>query len=479
MSLTVDIRHASYESTGTGESVLREVSFTLDRGESVAVLGRNGSGKSSLGYVVTGILPRLMDGTVDGEVRVDGALLSTTSTEAWLAKVGILFQDCDAQFFSLRLADEFPDLEVVEHFQLQDLMDRSPAELSMGQRQKAALAIAVARKPRCLVLDEPGTTLDPPSQRQLTRLLKSLRASGVQLLLLSQRPTGVFEIADRVLGLKCGTLRLDTSGTSLSPVALADLFDIEPDDAHPQPSLGRATPAGPELVLCERMEFAYRGGRFRLDLAQPLSVAHGSTLGLVGANGSGKSTLLCLLGGLARARRGGSLISVNSSKPGHRTAIVFQNPNHQLFARSIREELRFGLENHSVSPTEIERRIEWGQEFFGLGDLERDPHTLSYGQKKILALACAFVLEPDVVLLDEPELGLDLYHRAALKRLIHEWQKTKGTVFVIATHDLQLIRQETDRLVLLSDGRITCSGPTNEVIGEVHRHFGLSEGDEW
>jgi len=158
---------------------------------------------------------------------------------------------------------------------------------------------------------------------------------------------------------------------------------------------------------------------------------------------------------------------------------VFQNPNHQLFASSIHDELRFGLENHAVPSPEIERRIAWGREFFGLGDLHRDPHTLSYGQKKILALACAFVLEPDVVLLDEPELGLDLYHRAALKRLIHEWQKARRTAFVIATHDLELIRQETDYLLLLSDGRVACVGPTKDAIGEVHHHFGLGEGDEW
>lgn len=476
MSLNVTIRKMTYTTLSEGASVLRDVHFATSSGESVGILGRNGCGKTSLAYAIAGIVPRLVHGAVDGEIEYRGVQLAQSSTRNWLTKVGVLFQDCDSQFFSLRVGDEFPNSDVVDQFGLHDFLDRSPSELSMGQRQKVALAVAVAKKPEMLILDEPGTTLDPPSRRRLMEILKRLRDSGMEMLVLSQRQDGILGITSRVLGLKNGGVCLDCPREALTTNAVADLFEIDVASVEGMPPAAEVTGSeGKEVTLCEGIEFWYSGTPFRLVIEQPLVVRQGTVLGLAGANGSGKSTILYVLAGLLKARRGSTFVSTSLAKSKWRAAIVFQNPNHQIFGRSLREEIVFGLENLGLPRQEIEQRVAWSQDFFELGDLARDPHTLSYGQRKILALACAFVMEPDVVLLDEPELGLDLHYRVAVEGLIREWRKTRGTSFVIASHDLDLMKRETQALALIDNGKVVSAGPTREVFAAVCEHFGTDE----
>ena len=154
-------------------------------------------------------------------------------------------------------------------------------------------------------------------------------------------------------------------------------------------------------------------------------------------------------------------------------SIVFQNPNHQIFASTIHEELAFGLKNIGLDKKEIDVRINKIRscfDFLNRDNICRDPHTLSFGQRKFLTMACAIAMKSEMILIDEPELGLDICYGIQFEKLLLDLNKS-GTTFIIASHNLDLIDRLTHRIIFLEDGRILKEGKTSELIGEIRNYF--------
>lgn len=480
------VKNFSFWYSAQGKPILKNINLKIEKNENIAILGPNGSGKTTLAYCLCGIIPHLINGKVDGDILINGKSIRDYKIRNIIKNVGVIFQNPDTQFVTLRVKDEvafglenadYPEDEiesrfnyVVKKFDLLDLLDKSPQDLSMGQKQKVALASVIAMTPNVLLLDEPASTLDPRGRRLFVEAIRALRGH-MTIIMLTHDWEFIRKIADRVIVIHDRTIKYDGSLDLLKSKDVMRLFGL---DGNHHECL--AQPSTKPVIQVEDLSFRYsRSDKLSLDNVS-FEVKAGEALGVVGPNGSGKSTLFSLMQGLRKPKRGRILIDgkdiIQMDFPEliKKQGILFQNPDHQIFAPSVDEELRFGLKNAKMNEGEMKRRIETASGFLNFDDLSRDPHSLSYGQRKLLSLATVIAMNPDVYLLDEPELGLDIGFIDKFEKCLIKLNR-EGKTFVIVSHNLNLIKNMTHRLIFLEDGRITKEGPTKQVIGDVRDYF--------
>ena len=228
---------------------------------------------------------------------------------------------------------------------------------------------------------------------------------------------------------------------------------------------------GGPLVSIEDVRFVYEAGVVGLD-GVSLAVERGTVLGLVGANGSGKTTLTKHLNGLLRPSSGRVVVDgLDTNRQAVETlarhvGYVFQNPVHQLFARSVADELAYGPRNLGVPPDEIDRRVASVAAALGLADiLDASPHRLPFPLRKLVAIASVLTMRPALLVLDEPTTGQD---EATTRRIVElvEAQRDAGTTVICATHDLSLVGRVADRVVVLAAGAVTADGPPRALFSD-------------
>ncbi len=422
------------------------ISLAIRPGERLLVSGPSGCGKSTLARCLTGLIPHLYHGTLEGDVW----LLGTRTVDASLWQLaewaGLVFQNPAAQMLALSVEEEIvfglenlglsrPDIEarleaVVDRFGLQPMRTRSPQTLSGGEQQKLALAAITARQPPVLVLDEPLSMLDGTAAAELVDHLADLAEAGTTLVVCEHRE----EYLRAIPALR--TLRLD--GPSLGEIALTEL-DIHPADA-PLPDLevsGLAVELGGRTIL-RNLSF---------------SLAAGQVVAVVGRNGVGKTTLLRALAGLQKHE---GTIAMNGDRPD--LGMAFQNADLQLFNATVRDEILY-----RVPDPDMDLYV-WLLEALGLARYEETPPLLlSEGEKKRLALATVLMRRPrHGLLLDEPALGQDAAHKALLVRVARVLARA-GWLVILTTHDLPLAAQ-ADRLMLLGPDGFVANGPPSEVL---------------
>jgi energy-coupling factor transporter ATP-binding protein EcfA2 len=425
---------------------LAPLSLRLEPGERLLVAGPSGCGKSTLARCLTGLIPHLYHGALEGEVRLDGQ--RTTDAPLWqlAERAGLVFQNPAAQMLAHSVEEEIvfglenlglPRDTISERleatmarFGLAAMRVRSPQTLSGGEQQKLALAAITARQPPVLVLDEPLSMLDGTAAAELVSHLADLADAGTTIVACEHRE----EYLQAVPGLR--TLRLDSPAPA----------EIE------APALG-LHPAGTTADRLEVKGLAVSlGGRAILhDLH--FSLEAGQVVAVVGRNGVGKTTLLRSLAGLQKHE---GLVRMNGSRPD--LGLVFQNADLQLFNASVREEILFRVPDPDLE------LYEWLLAALGLARYEQvPPLLLSEGEKKRVALATVLMHRPrHGVLLDEPSLGQDTAHKAMLVRLARALASA-GQLVILTTHDLPLAIQ-ANRLLLLGPDGFVADGPPAEVL---------------
>lgn len=424
---------------------LQPVSLSVDAGERWLIAGPSGCGKSTLARCLTGLIPHLYHGTLEGEVRLNGLL--TTETPLWqlAEQAGLVFQNPPAQMLAHSVEDEIIaglenlDLprsaiserleEALQRFGLSAMRARSPQTLSGGEQQKLALAAIMARRPPVLVLDEPLSMLDAKAATELVDHLADLSAGGASLVVCEHRE----EYLHRLPGLR--TLRL-TDGLREPATDLLPL----------------ASPAAPPFRLDVSGLTVALGGRPVLN-GMGFSLAGGQVVAIVGRNGVGKTTLLRALAGL---QPHAGIVSVGGQAPDF--GMVFQNADLQLFNATVRDEILYRVPNPDVA------LYNWLLAALGLDRYQDTPPLLlSEGEKKRVALATVLMRGPrHGLLLDEPSLGQDAAHKTMLMRLCHALAQG-GRLVILTTHDLQLAAQ-ADRLLLLGAEGFVAEGPPAAVL---------------
>lgn len=489
---------------GRPRPAFAEVSFRLEPGECLLVVGPSGSGKSSLALALAGLVPRDVPGDWEGRLRVAGLDPTTAPPAAMAARVGIVFQDPASQLVMDRVEDDVAfGLEnlswspaamrhrVPEALALVGLAGferRRTTMLSGGEQQRLALAGVLAPRPGILVLDEPTANLDPPGARAFAERLAELRRRrAATIVLIEHRVELAWPLADWVLALGSDGRplefgrpeavlarardRLERAGIWLPPSgpmnpgigfgpALAR--PPEPDDGRlAEADSGQA--AEPPVVEASEVAFSYDRRTHVLD-GVSFAVRSAERTALVGPNGSGKSTLGRLLVGLLRPSRGRIRLAgpdrttqppadparLAPAELARRAGYVFQDPEQQFLTSRVADEVVVGLRPaERPAAAELMERIGLPLGEFG----ERSPYTLSGGEQRRLSLACALVRRPALLVLDEPTFGQDRRGYEGLVAILTE-RVEAGCAVLAATHDERFVADFARRIVRLEAGRI-------------------------
>ncbi|OII39092.1 glutathione ABC transporter ATP-binding protein [Curtobacterium sp. MMLR14_010] len=510
--LVVDHLTVTFDVEGEVVRAVDDASFTVGRGEVVAVVGESGSGKSMTAMTAMGIAP---DGAVaSGAIRIGGVDV-LSSGEQHLREVrgrtvSMIFQDPSAALnpvftigFQLaeavRRADASTDratvkaralelLRAVEVPEPERRLGQYPHELSGGQCQRVMIAMALAADPDLLIADEPTTALDVTVQAEVLDVLRALRErTGTAILLITHDMGVVADIADRVVVMRRGQVVESGSATALfaSPTEdytrelLAAVPRLRPVDGL-EARLDPATTL-PSTVLDVRDLVVEYGGalrrRFRAVDHVSFTVGRGEIVGLVGESGSGKTTIGRAAVGLAPITAGSvSVDGVDLAGAGRaerrsmrrRVGVVFQNPLRSLNPRytvgqTVAEPLRQILR---LSAADTETRVERLLSDVGLdgGFRERYPHELSGGQRQRVAIARAVALDPALLIADEPTSALDVSVQARVLDVFRELQERLGFACLFVTHDLAVVDTLCDRVVVLHQGRVAEQGTCDAIL---------------
>jgi cobalt transport protein ATP-binding subunit len=494
---------------GADRPALREVSFTQNAGEMIGVMGASGAGKSTLAKCLNRIIPEFEDGEFHGAIRIAGESIDVLRVCDVAPKVGMVFQDFESQLFSTNVAHEvafameqvgmeraemdrriMPALEAVG---LRGFEHRDPMSLSGGEKQRLAIASVLALRPSVIVLDEPTTDLDPEGRAEVFELIKKLRAQGLSLIVI-EHESEELRAADRIVVLREGEIAADgppqevfartelLTACGVRPPGLGHALEVLGIDAQPKsveqayeaivrayPRLGTSQPgnltvhaepaasSGAEFVAIENVSFNYAGGPRVLDSID-LKVEAGEFLAIVGQNGSGKTTLAKQIVGLLQPATGRVTIGgkdrsqMRPAETAREVAYVFQNPDHQIFAATVEDEVAFGPRNFGLPADEIARRCDEALEAVGLqNERQSDPFMLSKGERQRLAVASVLVLRPRMLILDEPTTGLDHREQLRMMALVRDLNRT-GIAIVIITHTPWLVAEYARRVVLMRKG---------------------------
>jgi energy-coupling factor transporter ATP-binding protein EcfA2 len=489
------------------QPVFNGLNLVVPPGERLAVLGPSEAGKSTLTQALLGLIPRMIKGDFRGMIEVDGCPTQVCRPRQLAGRVGILFQDFEAQLFCTRADLEVafgpenlqlprPELQRRVHdclslLGLSGFDHRNPGTLSGGQKQLLALAAVLALEPRLLVLDEPTTDLDPLRVEDLLDSLDRLGATRDLTLVLLGEDLRLARLCTRVVLLDQGKIVADgppnlvlrqvdlLRSLGLNPPELPALFHDLGERTLPltlaeavtqaqglgwsgRASSNPAAPQAPtpEILALRQVTFAYPG---QPPVLQDFSLAFqkGELTALLGPNGSGKTTVLKLLRGLLRPQSGEIWSPPDAAL---RVGYVFQNPDYQLFAEEVWEEVAFGVRLLGLAPAEAERRVEDALSRVHLLDRRRDdPFSLTKGQRQRLAVAGVLALAPQVIILDEPTTGLDHREQRDLLDLIQVLH-AQGHTVIMVTHSMWAAATYARRLVVLLDGQILLDGPTRQVL---------------
>jgi microcin C transport system ATP-binding protein len=512
----LQIRNLSVTFAGRGGTnpveALKGISFTLDRGETLALVGESGSGKSVTALSILQLLAYPVAAHGPGSsVRFDGEELVGAPPERLRRvrgdRIAMIFQEpmtslnplhtLERQIAETLLIHKHMSataarertLELLRLVGLPDAENRLgayPHQLSGGQRQRVMIAMAIANEPDILIADEPTTALDVTIQAHILQLLKDLRDRfGMALLLITHDLTIVRKMANEVCIMTAGEIveAGPTAGIFAQP---RHPYTRRLLAAEPKGRAAPADPAAPELIEGRDVKvwFPIRRGVLRRVAGYvkavdgvSLAVRRGTTLGVVGESGSGKTTLgLALLrlteaqGHIRFAERDIATLGQRQLRPLRREMqVVFQDPFSSLSPRlSVAQIVEEGLKVHRLAAGAAERRrlIETALVEVGLDPeaAERYPHEFSGGQRQRIAIARALVLKPRFVVLDEPTSALDMSVQAQIVELLRELQTRHGLAYLFISHDLRVVRALAHDILVMKDGKIVEAGSTERVM---------------
>lgn len=517
-NLIVDFKRVDEEGKEVlATRALNAVNLDIEKGSFVAVVGMNGSGKSTLAKCLNGLIVPTF-----GEVLVDG-MLTNDDTRLWdiRKKVAMVFQNPDNQIVSSIVEDDVafgPENLGVEPSEIRkrvdaalkrvdmyDCREKGAHMLSGGQKQRIAIAGAVAMRPECIVFDEPTAMLDPKGRRQVMEIIRDLNDSGITTILITHFMEEA-EQADRIVVMYEGQVLCDAcpekvfKNTELLRKAGLEL-PIEQqllgrtlmhlnernaksvrstsyrNEKKGQSSLSEAelkTPA----VDTRNLRYIYNPGMPGETVALDgidLRINNGEICGIVGHTGSGKSTLLQHLNGLIKPSEGeiyvnGSCITDGSSKMADirkKVGLVFQYPEYQLFEETVAKDIAFGPKNLGISGDELDKCVREAIELVGLKYekiADASPFELSGGMKRRVAIAGVIAMNPDVLILDEPTAGLDPKAHREILEMVRRIHNNRNITIIFVSHNMGDIAEMSDRVVVLSKGKIALQGTPHEVF---------------
>ena len=524
MGTAFSIEDLSFTYRGGVSPALKRIQGDAEDGTLIVVMGHGGSGKSTLCCSLNGLVPEFFRGEYLGRVLIKEREVGRHKVKEMSRLVGLVLQDFETQLFSTNVELEMafgpenqclPRREIERRIEryltlvgLEGLRHREPATLSGGQKQRLAIGSVLALEPEILVMDEPTTDLDPQGREEILSLASDIQKEGRTLLVVDHEPETAVK-ADRVWLMRNGqVVSQGPPSEILKSINLMESCGVKP---HPLAELfqsmnwpGRPLTVEAAIALMEKdhpierrkIEHPFRSGDFlrgspilrakSLRYVYPthsvealreidFSIHEGEFVAILGQNGSGKTTLAKHFNGLLKPTSGQMLVQGKPTTEYRRRELsrmvgyVFQNPDHQIFAKTVSEEAGFGLKVFGESPKLIERRVGEALENVGLsGYEERVPFTLTKGERQRVAVASVLATQPQVIVLDEPTTGLDHRHQCSMMKMLRHLNHAGHTVIII-THSMAVAAEYATRTLILKNGAILLDGATRSIFAEETR----------
>ena len=507
----------SFQYQAQSEPTLKHINLTIYEGEKVLLIGPSGSGKSTLGQCLNGIIPNIYKGQASGQLLIKEQPAFDTSVYDKSNLVSTVLQDTDGQFIGLSVAEDLAfalendmvDLPLMrekvlrwaKQLDLEQLLDHRPQDLSGGQKQRVSLAGVLIDESPILLFDEPLANLDPKSGQDTIDLIDRIhREAATTTIIIEHRLEDVlYRPVDRVVLVNDGEILFNGAPEDLlktellaengireplyitalrqlgfdvaSATHLADLTKLELTGLSQNLTEQKAeqVDSGHEALLeLDHVSFAYQSDKHILrDIS--LKIFKGERIAIVGKNGAGKSTLakaLCrFIDTEGQYHWQGQDIKCDSIKErAERIGYVLQNPNQMISTTMIFDEVALGLRLRGLAEVEIEERVHVVLKTCGLYEFRSWPiSALSFGQKKRVTIASILVLNPEIILLDEPTAGQDQRHYTEMMDFLDELNQQGHTIIMI-THDMQLMLDYSDRAIVVVDGQILADQSPAQVL---------------
>lgn len=470
----ISFNNFSYTYPQGNSKSLTDITTEIKKGEFVLVNGPTGAGKTTFCLATSGILHHEYEGKTTGSITLLGQDVCKYHDMGDIGRhVGVVFDDADAQLIFTTVEEEilsglenrgFERKEVKKRLnEVMDLTDteiiryRAPHTLSGGQKQRVAIAATIAAGTDCLILDEATAELDTDATAMIIRILKRLKDEGKTIIVVEQKFDELIHLADSVITLENGRLLSKVSATGIWLPEEKEVKKEDPASAIILQSAKTEEPV-PEkpIITIENLVHEYNGEAALSDIN--LVINRGELVAIIGENGSGKTTLARHLNGLLLPTRGKVTVAgldtsqVSVTELAKVAGLIFQNPDTMLFEDTVEKEILFGLKN--IGAEETDKKIQSVLNEAGLEESrQRFPRSMSRGERQRLAIACVTVMQPDIIILDEPTTGLDEAEATRTMEIIRHLHEEGHTIIMIS-HDMKIVRGQAERIISMEDGRI-------------------------
>ena len=511
----IQFENFSFQYQAQTEPTLKNVDLTIYEGEKVLIVGPSGSGKSTLGQCLNGIIPTIYHGEMTGNLWIQGKSAFGSSIYDLSNLVSTVLQDTDGQFIGLSVAEDLafalendmvnlPTMREKVHLwaeklDLLSLLHQRPQDLSGGQKQRVSLAGVLIDESPILLFDEPLANLDPKSGQDTIELIDQIHAeAGTTTIVIEHRLEDVlYRSIDRIVLINDGQILFNGSPDDLlhtqllaengirEPLYLttlrqlgfqlensAQLANLAQIDVSAIQFLGekvsiQKSQAQDDLLELKNVQFAYGEKKVLQDI--DFTISKGEKIAIVGKNGAGKSTLAKALCQFIATEgsytwQGRDIKGDSIKERAERIGYVLQNPNQMISTTMIFDEVALGLKLRGIAEDEIKERVLAVLKTCGLYEFRQWPiSALSFGQKKRVTIASILVLNPEIILLDEPTAGQDQRNYTEIMNFLDELNQ-KGHTIIMITHDMQLMLDYSDRAVVMLDGKILADKTPAEVL---------------
>lgn len=457
----IEIRELSFKYKGGANYSLKDINLKINKGECILLCGKSGCGKSTLLKLINGIIPEFYDGDICGSVRVNGINTFTTEIHELSKFVGSVFQNPKTQFYTTNTTDEIAFglenygidtetinkriTEVEKDLRLERLMNKNIFNLSGGEKQKIAIASTYALSPEIFVLDEPSSSLDIKSMKELSQTIENLKAMGKTIIIAEHRLWYLKDIVDRAIYMEDGKIIREYNMEEIEKLS---------EDERLKTGLRHCSCKDINLVnneesFNEESSLEMRNLIFKRNARTILSIdnikfSYGNIIGIVGENGIGKSTFAKIVCGLYKTNRGEILKADKRFNRRNRikeSLLVMQEVNYQLFTDTVFDEILLtskirdkNIINTYLKDMELENII------------DRNPHTLSGGQKQRVIILSALLSGKKILFFDEPTSGLDYRNMKIVAKNIKKVKK-KDRLILIISHDIEFLELVCDSIV--------------------------------
>ena len=520
---SIEIKNLTFTYPGASTPTLSGVSLTIEQGDFVAIVGNNGCGKSTLCKAMNGLIPHFIAGEFEGEVLSGGLNTLEMDIGSLAQKVGYVYQDFENQIVRPTVLDDAS--YACMNYAMKDYLERGKEALEMcglagreadyiwqlsgGQTHLLALAGAVSLRPEVLILDEPIAQLDPGHADRIYQILKELNEKhGKTIIVIEHHTEYIADYCRHVVLMKDGAVKWKLpaeealqrveeleecnifppqvtlaahalqkkgkiAGEELLPSTIEDGTKTFQKLVYHKPMEGKKEAAhGEAVVRFDQVSVSYRsvkGEPRKIFDRLNLTLYRGEKIALIGSNGAGKSTLMKMMTGLLKPSEGTVTLkdrNIRDTRPeelSRYVSLVYQNPEDMFIKDSIEHDIAFAMQVRNLEGwQEKTGRL---LERFRLSDLrQRDGRLLSGGQMRRASLAIGIALNPQILLLDEPTANLDIATRKEIMRTLNDMKNITETV-MIATHDMQLVCEWAQRIIVLWQGQVIADGSRDEIFG--------------